>query len=94
MLILKKFAIFVVLYAPLLLLDERCYLLIIKDLYSTVKQFYKPPTVKVIEFEVEWGYAISTLTITHEAFLEENSGNESFQDETSDDFANYDWTIF
>lgn len=59
-----------------------------------MKQVYKSPTVKVVEFKAECGYALSTMTITHEAFTEEESGNESFQDETSDDLSSYDWTIF
>ena len=59
-----------------------------------MKQVYKSPSIKVVAFRVESGYALSMMTIAHEVFLEEISGNESFQDETSDDISSYDWTIF
>ena len=59
-----------------------------------MKQPYTSPAIKVVEFRAECGFALSPLTITHEAFTEEESGNESFQDETSDDLSSYDWTIF
>lgn len=59
-----------------------------------MKQPYKSPAIKVVEFRAESGYALSTMIITHEGFIEEESGNESFKDETSDNFSSYDWTIF
>lgn len=63
-----------------------------------MKKQYIKPTIKVLEFKPEQGFAGSTtnFTFSHEGFEAELCGNEQFIDNTPTDINddNIDWHFF
>lgn len=61
-----------------------------------MKKPYQVPTLKVVEFKFERGFALSFVGCSHEGFEGELWGHEGFYDVTpeTDDIDDSHWTTF